>query len=142
MQLKYLKISNYRALKDVEMPLSAFVCLTGENNAGKSSVLQALSLFMSGTALAVTNYFDPAQPILISVKLAEIDATDLALLVPEHRARIEPLIVDGCITLVRQYTTEGKSPLGYFGMVHYAGPQYPIDSLWTLAFSAMTLRNN
>lgn len=117
MQLKNLKVVNYRALKEVEMPLSAFVCLTGENNAGKSSVLQALSLFLSGTALAATNYFDPAQPILISVKLAEIDAADLALLVPEHRARIEPLIVDGCITLVRQYGTDGKSQLGYFGMV-------------------------
>ncbi len=112
MPLKSLKVSNYRALKDIEMPLSAFVCLTGENNAGKSSVLQALSLFISGTALATTNYFDPSQPILISVKLAEIGATDLALLVAEHRARIEPLIVDGSITLVRQYGTDGKSQLG------------------------------
>lgn len=55
MLLKHLKITNYRALKEVEMPLSAFVCLTGENNAGKSSVLQALSLFLSGSTLAPSN---------------------------------------------------------------------------------------
>lgn len=117
MFLKHLKITNYRALKEVEMPLSAFVCLTGENNAGKSSVLQALSLFLSGSALAPSNYFDPTQPITISVTLAEIGAPDLALLAPEHRFRIEPLISNQSITLVRQYGTDGKSQLGYFGLV-------------------------
>jgi hypothetical protein len=117
MLLKHLKITNYRALKEVEMPLSAFVCLTGENNAGKSSVLQALSLFLSGSTLAPSNYFDPAQSIMIAVTLAEIGEPDLALLAPEHRARIEPLIANQSITLVRQYGTDGKSQLGYFGMV-------------------------
>lgn len=117
MLLKHLKISNYRALKEVEMPLSAFVCLTGENNAGKSSVLQALSLFLSGTTLAATNYFESTQPITIAVTLTEIGDADLALLAPEHRARIEPLIANQSITLVRQYGTDGRSQFGYFGMV-------------------------
>lgn len=117
MQLKNLKISNYRALREVEMPLSGFVCVTGENNAGKSSVLQALSLFLSGTSLAPSNYFDPTRPIVVGVQLADIGAADLALLVPEHRARIEPLITDGNLTLVRRYGVDGKSQLGYFGLV-------------------------
>jgi hypothetical protein len=31
MQLKHLKVSNYRALREVEMPLSAFVCLASRD---------------------------------------------------------------------------------------------------------------
>ena len=117
MQLQRIKISNYRALREVEMPLSAFVCLTGENNSGKSSVLQALSLFLSGTALVSSNYFDATKPIVIAVELSGIGSNDLGLLAPEHRTRIEPLISGGKLTLVRQYDTGGKSQLGYFGLV-------------------------
>jgi len=48
MLLKSLKIENYRALRAVEIPLSRFGCLIGENNTSKSSILTALSLFISG----------------------------------------------------------------------------------------------
>ena len=36
MKLSELSITNYRALKDVKIPLSKFGCLIGENNSGKS----------------------------------------------------------------------------------------------------------
>ena len=49
MRLTQLHVTNYQALRDVTIPLSRFGCLIGENNAGKSSFLQALSLFFSGT---------------------------------------------------------------------------------------------
>jgi predicted ATP-dependent endonuclease of OLD family len=48
MQLKKLHILNFRALADVEVPLSDFGCIIGENNAGKSSVLHALVLVLTG----------------------------------------------------------------------------------------------
>ena len=43
MRLFQIQITNYRGLKNVSIPLSQFVCTTGENNGGKSSVLQAMS---------------------------------------------------------------------------------------------------
>ncbi|MDC0267764.1 ATP-dependent endonuclease [bacterium] len=117
MKLSNLHVLNYRGLKDTSIPLSPFVCITGENNAGKSSLLQALSLFLSGSSLKPTDYFDASQEIIIRVKISDITAADLLLLADEHRERIEGLLDDGCLTLVRRYETNGKSQFGYFGLV-------------------------
>ncbi len=67
MRLTQLSITNYKALRDVTIPLSRFGCLIGENNSGKSSFLQALSLFFSGSKLAASHFFDESQPIRIAV---------------------------------------------------------------------------
>jgi len=117
MQLTHLHIENYRAARDIEIPLSPFVCITGENNAGKSTVLQSLSLFLSGTSLKNTDFFDSEQPIRIAITFEGIDENDLKLLAHEHRERIAEILDEGTIVLVRQYGTEGKSDLGFFGKV-------------------------
>ena len=117
MKLASLNIKNYRALRDVEIPFSRFVCLTGENNAGKSSFLQALSLFLRGTTLAETNFFDPNEDIVIAIGFSELGENDLARLADEHRTKIEPLVTDGKLMLVRRWSPDGKSQIGYYGMV-------------------------
>lgn len=113
MRMTKLTISNYRALRDVSIPLSHFGCLIGENNSGKSSILQALSLFFSGSKLSSTNYFDESQPIRIEVVFEDIGDADLARLVDEHRARLSDIINDGRLVVVRSYDTDGKSALLY-----------------------------
>lgn len=117
MKLTHLQVSNYRGLRELSIPLSSFVCITGENNSGKSSVLQSLSLFLSGSTLKLSDYFEPASEVIIALTLSEITAKDLELLAEEHRGRIAELIVDGGLTLVRIYRTDGKSDLGYYGLV-------------------------
>lgn len=117
MNISHLHVSNYRGLRDVSIPLSRFVCITGENNGGKSTVLQSLSLFLSGSSLKHSDYFDAANGITIAVTLSDVTPEDLELLAEEHRGRISALIVDQSLTLVRQYGTDGKSHLGYFGLV-------------------------
>lgn len=113
MQLTQLSITNYKALRDVTIPLSRFGCLIGENNSGKSSFLQALSLFFSGSKLATSHFFDESQPIRIAVTFEDINEADLARLIEEHRTRVAGIIRDGCLVLVRVYTTDGKSTLLY-----------------------------
>ena len=44
MYIKSIRIRNFRGLKDFEMPLSHTTVLIGENNSGKSSVLDCISL--------------------------------------------------------------------------------------------------
>ncbi len=49
MKLTHVAVSNYKGLRNTASPLSDFVCAIGENNSGKSSLLQALLLFINGT---------------------------------------------------------------------------------------------
>lgn len=113
MRLAQLSITNYKALRDVTIPLSHFGCLIGENNSGKSSFLQALSLFFSGSKLAAIHFFDESQPIRIAMTFEEISDADLARLVEEHRTRVARIIKNGRLVLVRVYGTDGKSSLFY-----------------------------
>lgn len=113
MKITHLTISNYRALKEVAIPLSKFGCLIGENNSGKSSFLQSLSLFYSGRQLQPSNYYDETKPIRIEVTIDDIKAFDLAHLAIEHRSRVINIIEDDRLVLVRYYDTSGKSNLLY-----------------------------
>lgn len=113
MRLTNLSITNYRALRDVAIPLSRFGCLIGENNSGKSSFLQALSLFFSGTKLDASHFFDETKPIRIAVTFDEIGDADLARLADEHRTRVAGIVKNGRLVLVRTYDTTGKSSLLY-----------------------------
>src|SRR5660397_192538 len=113
MKLTELSITNYRALRDVAVPLSRFGCLIGENNSGKSTFLQALSLFFSGSRLAPSDFFDESQSIRIAVTFEDITDADLARLAEEHRTRVAGIVKDGRLTLVRSYGTDGRSSLIY-----------------------------
>ena len=111
MRLTQLSIANYRALRDVTIPLSRFGCLIGENNSGKSSFLQALSLFFSGTKLTANHFFDESKPIRIAVTFEGITDADLARLADQHRTRVAGIVKNGRLVLVRAYDTAGKSSL-------------------------------
>jgi putative ATP-dependent endonuclease of the OLD family len=113
MRLANLRIENYKGLRDIDVPLSSFVCLIGENSAGKSSVLQALSLWFSGTALAKTHYFDDSRDVRIEVSLEGIEEDDVRRLAEEHRSKIGEIIKNGALTLARIYGSDGRSSLKF-----------------------------
>jgi AAA ATPase domain/Overcoming lysogenization defect protein-like, TOPRIM domain len=112
-KITHLRIENYKGLHELDIPLSRFACLIGENNAGKSSVLQAVSLFFSGSTLPKTHYFDADSPIRIEVSFSEIADTDIDRLAEEHRIKIRPIVKNGALNLVRLYGADGKSVLKY-----------------------------
>src|SRR5690349_4118086 len=113
MDIKHLHVQNFRALKDVDIPLSQFACIVGENNAGKSSLLQAVRYALEGGPMPATNYHDESQPIRIALTFGGIEHADLERLAVEHRQRIESVIVDGQLTLVRHYGADGKGRILY-----------------------------
>ena len=123
MLLSNLRVTNYRGLRDVEIPMSRFGCLIGENNAGKSSTLQALSLLKDtrlnreGASLSRANFFDESREIRIALTLDDITDADLARLASEHRQKVEPLLREKSITLVRTFDTDGKGRLKYLTKV-------------------------
>ncbi len=134
MRLTSLSIANYRALRDVTIPLSRFGCLIGENNSGKSSFLQALSLFFSGTKLAASYFFDQSKPIRIAVTFEDITDADLARLADEHRTRVAGIVKNGRLVLVRAYDTTGRSSL-FHNTLTPSDVRFSADSIATLVRS-------
>lgn len=112
MFLNSTKIENYRALRDVYLPLSQFVCIVGENNSGKSSTLLALSLFITGSKIYKTDYYDNTKAIRIEVEL-NIDENDLSKIKDEEKNKILEIINDNNLTLVRRYEIDGSVNLCY-----------------------------
>lgn len=131
MLISHIAVENYRALRDVQLPVSRFACLIGENNAGKSSSMQAIKLFFSGTKLSATNCFDPDLPVRIAVTFDKINDRDLARLAPEHRDRVATMVKEGRLTLVRLYSPDGKSSLLYNTSVPSA-PRFSPESVGAL----------
>lgn len=111
MNINSVRIQNFRALFDVEFPISSFSCVIGENNVGKSSLLQALLRFCDGRKLQPTDYYYPDREIIITVELVSITDEDLSSLVEEHRPRIKELLINGSLRLVRRFTPDGSGAL-------------------------------
>lgn len=111
MQIGHIHVENYRGLKNVEVSISKFACVIGENNAGKSSLLQAFTIFLNGSRLDKHNYYDETKPIVIVVRFDSVTDTDLELLAEEHRPRIKEIIYDGSLTLVRRFPPGESSQL-------------------------------
>jgi putative ATP-dependent endonuclease of OLD family len=109
MKLTHVSVANYKGLRAAKCPLSDFVCAIGENNAGKSSLLQALLLFINGPKLSKTAFYNPGEDILIVVALSGVNTTTLAKLTEDHRSKLIPYVKEECITLARRYAPEGSS---------------------------------
>jgi predicted ATP-dependent endonuclease of OLD family len=111
MQLTHLAVLNYKGLCNTECLLSDFVCVIGENNTGKSSLLQALLLFINGPKLSKAEFYDPNQDIVIIVSLNGVTEEVLAKLTEEHRSKLIRHVKDASIVLARRYSQDGTSKL-------------------------------
>lgn len=111
MHISFVKIQNYRGIRSDEFEASLFTCAIGENNAGKSTILLATSLFFSGTSLNKSDFYNPEDPIKIEVTFENISDKDINRLSPEHRDRIKEIIEGDKIILTRYYDVDGKSDL-------------------------------
>lgn len=111
MHISFVKIKNYRGIKSDCFEASSFTCAIGENNAGKSTILLATSLFFSGTTLGKSDFYNSEEPIEIEITFSDIDEKDINRLIPENRERIKEIMKDGKLVLTRQYSTDGKSEM-------------------------------
>src|SRR5581483_12026745 len=59
MHLSTVQIENFRGLRNVQIDLAPITLLIGENNCGKTSLLDAIRIVMSRTAGRRTGTFDP-----------------------------------------------------------------------------------
>lgn len=109
MRLERIKISNFKGIRSQEFEPSKFSCLVGENNAGKSTVMQAIVYALNRpTQLPPSHFYDPAEPVAFELRFSGVDHRHLMRLAEEARDKISDLVLDGSLTLQVQYTPGEK----------------------------------
>ncbi len=71
MKIAELTIKNYRSIIAIDdAQIASFQALIGENNAGKSNILDAIDVFLSAGAGGIeeSDFYDKTKPIIIKVK--------------------------------------------------------------------------
>lgn len=97
-RIGHVRIQNFRACQSVSLPLGPYTPLVGQNNAGKSSILEALRWALKPAALKSSDSADPKADVEVVLKIEGI-TPELLALIPEqqHKAAIEPYCVDGVL---------------------------------------------
>lgn len=111
MKLQHISVENYKGLANASSKLDDFSCVIGENNAGKSTLLQSVLLLINGTKLSSHEYFDSKKEILITGVFSGLTDEVLEKIGEENKKKIEPYVVDASITLARRYAIDGSSKL-------------------------------
>ncbi|WP_407704596.1 AAA family ATPase [Aeromonas veronii] len=85
-------MENFRACQRVTLPLDSYTPLVGQNNAGKSTILEAIRWVLKPNALKQTDFSAPGEPVVV----AAIDASVLSAIPHDrHRQAIEPYCRNG-----------------------------------------------
>lgn len=121
MRLTHVRIKNFRAHKDTELPLPQLGCLIGENNAGKSSVLHAIQYVLEDKKLSAEDFRNPELPASVELSIEGIDEEDLRRVNETHRDRVREMLRGGVLTIVRAQEIDGKAESRYLKL----GPSDP-----------------
>lgn len=111
MKLQHIAVENYKGLSNASSKLDDFSCVIGENNAGKSTLLQSVLLLINGTKLSSHEYFDPNQDIVITGSFSGLTDEVLDRIGEENKKKIQKYVTDTSITLARRYAIDGTSKL-------------------------------
>lgn len=97
-QISILKIQNFRACKEVYINLESYTPLVGQNNSGKSTILEAIRLVLKPSALIAGDFADSKKPIIVTACITGI-TPDIIKLIPEakHQKAISPYCATGTL---------------------------------------------
>ncbi|HTR40143.1 MAG TPA: AAA family ATPase [Pseudomonadales bacterium] len=97
-RISYAWIENFRACKAVGIQLDDFTPLVGQNNVGKSAILDAIKWLLKPEALSTADFNDVKKPLVATACIEGITAKILEQ-VPEqkHRTAIEPYCPKGVL---------------------------------------------
>ena len=94
-RLSHLSITNFRACRNISLPLEAYTPLVGQNNTGKSTILKAIQWVLKPSALSASDFAIQNEPVIVAARIDGVSA-DLLDRIPEqkHRKAIEPYCKD------------------------------------------------
>jgi len=104
-----IKVFNFKSIKNQEFDFATFTPLVGYNNAGKSNILQSIKWILRKSSLTSGSFNDPALPITVIATIEGITDDILQNIDQNHRARIEPLLSHGKLTIKRIQDNPGQS---------------------------------
>jgi putative ATP-dependent endonuclease of OLD family len=111
MLITNLKVTGYRSLFDVDIDFDPLTVLIGENDSGKSSVLDLLDICLRGTQPVEKDFYVNAA----DQKVDKIEAILTFGNVPASEA--EPLVHNGHLTLKKVFFQNQESQTHYLGKV-------------------------
>lgn len=112
MRLTHFSVRNFRSLHALDIDLSNFLCIVGQNNAGKSSALVSLSLFLSGGKIGRSDFYDPGAEVVFRATVDGLTEELIdARLEAGHAQKIKPLVRDDRLTLTRKYAQDGTASI-------------------------------
>lgn len=76
-RISYIEIQNFRACQSVSLPLDDFTPLVGQNNVGKSTILESLRWLLKPDARSSSDFADAKQPIVVTARIEGISAADI-----------------------------------------------------------------
>lgn len=104
MRFEKIEICNFKGLREVEFLPRSFSCIVGENNAGKSSVLQAIVYALNRpTELPESMFYDRSQPVTFKCEFSGVSEDQLRRLADEHRTKISALVENEIFRVLVRY---------------------------------------
>ena len=112
MKISKIYIKNFRGLKEINLTPAQMNCIIGENNAGKSTALLAINLFLKGTRISESDYYDRTKEIFIDITFTGVNEDDLNKISDEeNRSRIQQIIENNQLKFRRKYKLDFTSEL-------------------------------
>lgn len=97
-----IKISNFRSIRGIAASLSKLSPLVGQNNGGKSNLLNAIQWLISPVALERSSFFNLSNEIVVEAIVEGITEALLGdTLYLQHADRIRPRLVGGRLSIRR-----------------------------------------
>ncbi len=111
LRLSRVTIQNLKACKHCDLHLSDMTPLVGYNNAGKSTILEAIEWLLAKSKLDPADFGDAGQPVLVAGEIVGITNTVLEGLEDSHRKVMEEWVKGGRLWVLRRQAASGKPEL-------------------------------
>lgn len=110
-RISCIHIENFRACRNVTLPLDSYTPLVGQNNAGKSTILEAIRWVLKPSNLKASDFHDEEEPVSVAACIDGIyDEVLDRIPHARHRQAIEPYCRDGRLWIrVTAPNTKSKS---------------------------------
>lgn len=120
--LRSVRISNYRSIALLTANLSPLSPLVGQNNAGKSNLLNAIQWLISPSTIESKDIRNKEEPIIVEAVIEGITEALLKdTLHAKHAERIRPRLVDGCLSIRRRLPPGQVKPKDAMLEIHNPG---------------------